>query len=145
MLCFMEELARLFRALADAERLRILNLLLREKGGACVCELVDALRLPQYQVSRQLGVLRDAGLVSGEKRGAWVYYHIPSGLPALHLAALNTVRDHADSALACDDRDRFAKRLQLRRGGVCTIGYPAEAPYRDVIPVEEAARHGRTG
>jgi ArsR family transcriptional regulator len=129
----MHDVERLFRALGDADRLRILNLLLHEKDGACVCELVDALRLPQYQASRQLGVLRDAGLVSGEKRGTWVYYRIASGLPALDMAALESLRDHLDSATAVDDRDRFVKRLRLREEGVCTVGYPPEAPYREVI------------
>jgi len=143
MLCLMEQMERLFRALADAERLRILNLLLREERGACVCELVDALRIPQYQVSRQLGVLRDVGLVSGKKRGAWVYYRIAPELPALHRAALNTLRRHAQSAVAAADRERFTRRLQLREDGVCTIGYPPETPYREVIPIEEyQAMHG---
>ena len=139
----MQDVEKLFRALADAERLRILNVLSCEKNGTCVCELVDALRLPQYQVSRQLGVLRDAGLVSGEKRGAWVYYLIASELPPLHRATLDSLLEHLESRTAADDRDRFVKRLQLREEGVCTVGYPSQAPYRELIPIEEVAGHGR--
>lgn len=138
----MKEVEKLFRTLGDAERLRILNLLLYEESGACVCELVDALRLPQYQVSRQLAALRDAGLVSSDKRGAWVYYRIAPGLPALHRAALDTLRTHLAGATAADDRRRFAQRLQLREAGVCTIGYPSQAPYRELIAIAEVA--GRT-
>jgi len=131
--------AEFFRALADEERLRILSLLLGGSGGVCVCELVDALRLPQYQVSRQLGVLRDAGLVTGEKRGTWVYYRISSILSPLASAALGSVAPHLDSETAREDRKRFERRVVLREDGVCAIGYPPGAPFREIISTAEVA------
>jgi ArsR family transcriptional regulator len=144
----MQDAEKLFRALADEQRLRILNLLLLDKQGTCVCELVDSLRLPQYQVSRQLGMLRDAGLVASEKRGAWVYYRIASGLPPLAGSVVDSLVAYVESSAAGDDRDRFVKRLQLREAGVCMVGYPQEAPYREYIPLvdrqdgtPESARH----
>jgi len=129
--------AELFRALGDEERLRILNLLLGGHGEACVCELVDALRIPQYQVSRQLAVLRGAGLVTGEKRGTWVYYRIAPELPPFHRRVLESVAAELQSDAALEDRERFAGRLRLREGGVCSVGYPPEKPYREVIPLRE--------
>jgi ArsR family transcriptional regulator len=126
----------LFRALADEERLRILNLLLLDKDGVCVCELVDSLRLPQYQVSRQLGVLRDAGLVTGEKRRTWVYYSIASDLPPLAAVVVDGLATHLESKTAGDDRDRFVERLRLRDRGVCSVGYPSDAPSREIIAIE---------
>ena len=129
--------AEFFRTLGDEERLRILTLLLRGQGEACVCELVDALRIPQYQVSRQLAVLRGVGLVSGEKRGTWVYYRIASELPPFHRRVLESVAAELHSDAALEDRDRFAGRLRLREGGVCSVGYPPETPYREVIPLKE--------
>jgi len=129
--------AELFRALGDEERLRILNLLLRGQSEACVCELVDALRIPQYQVSRQLAVLRGAGLVTGERRGTWVYYRIASELPPFQRRVLESVAAELQSDAALEDRERFAERLRLREGGVCSVGYPAEWPYREVIPLKE--------
>ena len=127
--------AEFFRALSDEERLRILNLLLRGHGEACVCELVDALRVPQYQVSRQLAVLRGVGLVTGEKRGTWVYYRIAPELPPLHRRVLESVAADLQSDATLEDRERFAGRLRLREGGACSVGYPPETPYREVIPL----------
>src|SRR3972149_517596 len=131
----MKQAADLLRALADEERLRIINLLSDEPEGACVCELVDALRMPQYQVSRQLGVLRQADLVEAHKRGNWVYYSIRPDLPPLAAIMLEDLFAHLQSQGGSEDRERFARRLRLREGGVCSVGYPPETPYREVIPL----------
>ena len=129
--------AEFFRALGDEERLRILNLLFRGHSEACVCELVDALRIPQYQVSRQLAVLRGAGLVTGERRGTWVYYRIASELPPFHKSVLEGVAAQLQGDAALEDRERFDRRLCLREGGVCSVGYPPETPYREVISLKD--------
>ncbi len=63
---------QLFRAFADPTRRRALRLLRRRQ--LCVCDLTDALRLPQPTVSRHLGALQRAGLVRVEKRGKWRHY-----------------------------------------------------------------------
>jgi ArsR family transcriptional regulator len=69
------ELAGLMKALADPTRLRLLSLILAHDGGeACVCELTEPIALSQPTVSHHLKVLRDAGLVTSERRGTWVYY-----------------------------------------------------------------------
>ena len=66
--------SRLFKALADDTRLRIIALL--SHGELCVCHLQEALELPQPNVSRQLGILRAAGLVQHRRQGSWVYYRL---------------------------------------------------------------------
>ena len=139
----MKQAVDILRALADEERLRIVCLLAGESEGACVCELVDALRLPQYQVSRQLAVLRDAGLVRGEKRGTWVYYRVSPDLPPLAASILEVLRQQVDDETLREDRARLRRRVQLRALGICTVGYPPDAPYREIIPVEEVASRGR--
>jgi ArsR family transcriptional regulator, arsenate/arsenite/antimonite-responsive transcriptional repressor len=139
MVCLMRS-ADIFRAFADEDRLRILNLLLSETEGVCVCEIVDALRLPQYEVSRQLGLLRESGLVAGEKRRTWVYYSIFQDAPPLAAAVLEVVRTQFDEEIFRNDRARLRLRLEVRTDGVCTVGYPAGAPYRDVILVEDVVR-----
>ena len=65
-------LTRLFRALGDETRLRIVALL--SHGELCVCHIEKALDLSQPNVSRQLGILRAAGIVDGRREGTWVYY-----------------------------------------------------------------------
>lgn len=69
----------MFRAFADETRLRILHLLSR--GELCVCDIMAALAAPQSKVSRHLGHLRRAGLVTDRKEGLWRHYSLakPSG------------------------------------------------------------------
>ena len=71
------ELERLFRVLADRNRLKILNILLRAGDQAvCVCEFTDHLGLAQPTVSYHLKQLREAGLLDREKRGTFAYFRL---------------------------------------------------------------------
>jgi ArsR family transcriptional regulator len=75
--------------LADPVRTRIVEMLAR--GPACVCHLVDELDLKQPNVSNHVRVLRQAGLIRGETRGRFTFYHLntqPLRAAATHLAAL---------------------------------------------------------
>ena len=67
-------LTKLFRALGDETRLRIVALL--SHGELCVCHLETALELSQPNVSRQLGILRAAGVVDARRDGSWMYYSL---------------------------------------------------------------------
>jgi ArsR family transcriptional regulator len=80
-------LTRLFRALGDETRLRIVALL--SHGELCVCHLEQALELNQSTASRHLGILRMAGVVDTRREGTWVYYRI-------------TDQDHATVGKALD-------------------------------------------
>jgi ArsR family transcriptional regulator len=79
------ELARRFAALADPVRLRLVSLLATAPDGAvCACDLVEPVGKSQPTVSHHLKVLRDAGLVSSEKRGVNVWYAaVPEALEML--------------------------------------------------------------
>jgi ArsR family transcriptional regulator, arsenate/arsenite/antimonite-responsive transcriptional repressor len=66
--------ARLFHALSDETRLRILE---RLRGGErCVCEMTDALDAAQSRLSFHLKVLKEAGLVTDRREGRWMYYAV---------------------------------------------------------------------
>lgn len=67
-------LTKLFRALGDETRLRIVALL--SHGELCVCHIEKALELSQPNISRHLGILRMAGIVDARRRGTWVYYRL---------------------------------------------------------------------
>jgi ArsR family transcriptional regulator len=67
-------LSRVFRALGDETRLRIVALL--AYGELCVCHVEEALDLTQPNASRQLGILKTAGIVDSRRDGTWVYYRI---------------------------------------------------------------------
>ena len=74
------ELERLFKALADRHRVRILNMLARAGGEpVCVCEFVPTLGLAQPTVSYHLKQLVDAGLLERERRGTFAYYALVPG------------------------------------------------------------------
>ena len=72
------EEAALFKALADPHRLTILAVLAASDGEVCVCDFTSGLPLNQPAVSHHLKVLRDAGLVTCERRRTWVYYRLAS-------------------------------------------------------------------
>ena len=79
------DLARMFKALGDPVRLRLLSLVASHAGGeACVCELSAGFDLSQPTISHHLKVLRESGLLQCERRGTWVYYWVvPSALAQL--------------------------------------------------------------
>lgn len=66
--------SRVFRALGDETRVRIVALL--SHGELCVCHVERALELPQPMISRHLAVLRAAGIVDARRDGTWVYYRL---------------------------------------------------------------------
>lgn len=69
-----ERTARVFHALSEPTRLRVVDLL--RGGERCVCELTDALEMAQSKLSFHLKGLKDAGLVLDRKEGRWVYYRL---------------------------------------------------------------------
>ena len=71
----MKDIVKVFKALSDATRLRIVLLLMER--DLCVCELVFILKMEQSRISHQLRVLRDADLVEDVREGRWMIYRIP--------------------------------------------------------------------
>jgi ArsR family transcriptional regulator, arsenate/arsenite/antimonite-responsive transcriptional repressor len=80
------ELARVMAALADPVRLRLLSLV-ASNTEVCSCELEGPLAKSQPTVSHHTKILAEAGLISGEKRGRWMWWHAnPDRLAALRKA-----------------------------------------------------------
>lgn len=85
--------AELFKVLADPHRLKILAAIARSEDEVCVCDLTAGLPLEQPTVSHHLRVLREAGLVTSERRATWVYYRLaPGAMERLH-AALDRIEE----------------------------------------------------
>ena len=80
-----ERIARLFRALGDRHRIRLLSLIAAADGGeACICDLTGPLGLSQPTVSHHMKQLVEAGLVTREQRTKWAYYRVvPEAMAAL--------------------------------------------------------------
>ncbi|MFF9116546.1 ArsR/SmtB family transcription factor [Streptomyces massasporeus] len=98
------ELAKLFKALGDPVRLRLLSMIASRSGGeVCVCDLTPAFDLSQPTISHHLKLLRQAGLIDCERRGTWVYYWVlPGTLDRLSafLATARTADADTDVAVA---------------------------------------------
>lgn len=72
-----EQLARIFKALGDPTRVRLLSLIAATAGAeACICDLTGPVALSQPTVSHHMKLLVDAGLVTREQRGRWAYYRV---------------------------------------------------------------------
>jgi ArsR family transcriptional regulator len=116
------ELQQICQALSDPHRIRIVRLMATSRDSTCLCELVDSLQEPQYKLSRHIKVLRQAGILTAQKEGRWVYHHLvlkPAYLE--HLYALITEYPDRDGVFAKDAK-RFQKRLALREAGRCQVG-----------------------
>ena len=116
----LRSLDRVFKALADPTRVRILALLLA--GEVCVCDIHGTLRIPQPKASRHLAYLRRAGLVVGRKRGLWVYYRLAA-------RRADTVQTIVDAVHHCithlGDVRRDAARLEKTTGVIAAAPPPA--------------------
>ena len=87
------ELAKVFKALGDPVRLRLLSMIASRAGGEiCVCDLTPAFELSQPTISHHLKLLRQAGLIDSERRGTWVYYRARPGIMR-QLASLLAVEE----------------------------------------------------
>jgi len=74
------DVAKKLRALADPVRLRLFSAIASHAGGeACVCDVSGGVDVSQPTVSHHLKVLRDAGLLTSQRRASWVYYAVVPG------------------------------------------------------------------
>lgn len=101
------QVTRLFQALSDETRLRIVQTLIG--GERCVCDLQEGVGSYQSRLSFHLRKLRDAGLVSDRKEGRWVYY-------ALRPEALDQVRSFLGEVPTAE---RSEPDWTAPRGGCC--------------------------
>ena len=109
----------LFKALADATRLRILGLLLT--GEVCVCDIHESLKIPQPRASRHLAYLRRSGLVDTRREGLWIHYRLGRLADPVMAAVVDAVRHaltHVDSV------HRDGERLKRRTG--CCVPTPGD-------------------
>jgi ArsR family transcriptional regulator len=84
-------LERLFRALADPTRLRLMNLM--AEGEICVCYFVEVLGAAQPKISRHLAYLRRAGIVAARREGKWMHYRLAVPGDSHAAAILKTTLD----------------------------------------------------
>ncbi len=113
---------RVFKALGDETRLRIVNALIQSNKQLCVCEMTDALLVPQYQVSRHLTVLKNVGVVISEREGTWIYYSLNHNASECLDDLFGVIKKHFKNKYG-EDIHRLNDRLAKREGGRCVIGF----------------------
>ncbi|MGB9221880.1 MAG: ArsR/SmtB family transcription factor [Mycobacterium sp.] len=92
------EMAAMFKALSDPARLRLFSSIASHAGGeACVCDISKGVDLSQPTVSHHLKVLRDAGLLTSERRASWVYYAVVPEVLNILSSLLSVSADTATS------------------------------------------------
>ncbi|MCX5997780.1 MAG: metalloregulator ArsR/SmtB family transcription factor [Chloroflexi bacterium] len=113
----MSDTVRVFKALSDGTRLRILNILLVRE--CCVCEVMQVLGISQPSASRHLSILRGARLLKARKEGIWMYYSVDhDGVPAYAQEIVKAVRlAAADMPEARLDKQKLQKTM--RQNTVC--------------------------
>ena len=109
----MRNLVKVFKALSDETRIRLLKLLRQRE--LCVCELMQTLNMTQSRVSRNLGILKDAGLVKDRRDGLWVYYSLDEESFNVYAEPLlELLKDWAnDDKTVIDDLKSLSKAVKL--------------------------------
>src|SRR3954469_24109359 len=115
-----DRLERVFKALADKTRLRILALL--GSNEVCVCHIHDSLGLPQPTVSRHLAYLRKGGLVAARRDGVWMHYQVSRSLSPVIQGVVSAAVD-ALQQLPATTQDR--KQFQRSFGQLYVLDSPA--------------------
>lgn len=137
----MAKLAKIFKALGDETRLRLINLLLRSDKDVCVCEMVDALELPQYQISKHLTILKNAGILQASRKGTWVYYRLDDEASSFWRDFLKVLRRHLKQQVFVDDITKLRQRLALRQNGQCVVGFVAATEINNKLRTKKAAKN----
>ena len=117
----MKEYIEIFKSLSDETRVRILHLLIKADSELCCCELTDSLEVSQYNISRHIRILENAGLVEERKEGRWVYFSISKDKDLFKETILKSISCIPQPLLAKDQAE-LKKRLEIRTDGKCTLG-----------------------
>ncbi len=113
----MDEITKIYSALSDKNRIRILILL--SKKSLCVCELQAILKIALSTVSKHLSILKDAGFIIDEKDGKWVNYKINrlSKNPLIHQLLASTEIYLKDEAIILEDLNKI---IDVNRFTICS-------------------------
>lgn len=114
----MERTAEILKALSDPTRLRIMSLL--RHGELCVCDLMEALQLPQSTISRHLAILKHAGWVSAQRSGKWMHYRLLTPMPSLQAQVVAILAQELPLLQICQEDDRrYADFLAIKPSQSC--------------------------
>ncbi len=108
---------RMFKALADPTRIRLINLLVQ--GELCVCDLMHVLHMGQSKISRHLAYLKEAGFIQSRKQGVWRYYALIPPRHRFHRRLLHCLSTCFDEATPIQRDEARLKALQREKTKRC--------------------------
>ena len=116
----MRQLTKVFKALSDETKLRILKIL-QERDELCVCEIMQALDISQSRASRNLGILKHAGFVVDRRDGLWIHYSINKKKINEYHGVLNGLLKNwlNDQDIIQEDSKRLKKAIKLSLKSKC--------------------------
>lgn len=137
----MGKVIEILKALSVETRIGIVWLFKKSKEALCVCEIMDSLGESQYNVSRHLRVLKDAGLVRENKEGRWVSYSLKEPENEFERLILEAISNLENDDLTSHFK-RLKMRLALRKNGKCIVGMESKEWERQLsILLEEKVKN----
>jgi len=128
----LEQISYILKTLSDETRLRVVNLFVKSKTNLCVCEVMDALKIPQYAASKAINQIKKANLLVSSKEGTWIYYGLNK-----EIKQNNTLFSFLEIFLTdkvfSEDEARLNKRLLLREKNRCVVGIIPESDLLKMI------------
>jgi len=118
----MQDTIKKYKALSKECRLRIINLLLKSNTPLCICEMMNAMNKEQYQISRCLGVLKDAELVNEDRDGRLLLYTLNYS-DQINKLLFNSIEKSEKLSIFEKDLARLEERLSLRENGKIVVTY----------------------
>ena len=123
----MADVLKIYKALADETRLRLVRLLAR--GAFSVNEIIDILHMGQSRISRHLKILTEAGLVSNRREGTWIYYQCSEAADAMVAEVLVHLRRHGQAVpFGAEDLQSLETVVERRREQTRTFFDSIEDP-----------------
>jgi ArsR family transcriptional regulator len=118
----MRELVKIFKALSDGTRLRMMKLL--QQRELCVYEIKQAMDISQTRASRNLGILKNACLISDRRDGLWVHYSINKDRANEYHGSVGSLLERwlENEQVVLEDRKRLAKAKKLSKRNSCRTG-----------------------
>jgi ArsR family transcriptional regulator len=108
------ELFKVFQALSDPTRLRILRLMRQANEELCLSDLAEALDEPEYKLSRHIKILKSHGLLTSVREGKWIYHSLVQDQLFLRTILKALAEFPGSDAELKSDFIRFKKRLKVR-------------------------------
>ncbi len=109
----------MFQAFCHRMRVRILHLL--AQGEMCVCNIVEILQAPQPKVSRHLGVLKSAKLVTVRREGQWIYYSLAPVQSTFHQKLLECAANCVQEVTEIREDEQRLEAMRSSENGCCLL------------------------